>query len=115
MYFCHTLGESTIDDNFLLPPPGAVDNSIFIRHNHLSTEYDSDPKLLEEPCRPKLKETIRLEESRDGKGPWKKWGPYLSERQWGTVREDYSDNGDAWDYFRTIRPASGPIDGERTG
>ena len=28
---------------------------------------------------------------------WKKWGPYLSERQWGTVREDYSANGDAWD------------------
>ena len=31
--------------------------------------------------------------------PWKRWGPYLSERQWGTVREDYSDNGDAWSYF----------------
>ena len=30
---------------------------------------------------------------------WKSWGPYLSERQWGTVREDYSDNGDAWNYF----------------
>jgi hypothetical protein len=30
---------------------------------------------------------------------WKKWGPYLSERQWGTVREDYSSNGNAWDYF----------------
>ncbi len=44
-------------------------------------------------------ETIRLEEARDGKAPWKKWGPYLSERQWGTVREDYSWGGDAWDYF----------------
>jgi hypothetical protein len=31
--------------------------------------------------------------------PWRKWGPYVSERQWGTVREDYSDNGDAWNYF----------------
>jgi hypothetical protein len=31
--------------------------------------------------------------------PWRKWGPYLSERQWGTVREDYSANGNAWDYF----------------
>ena len=31
--------------------------------------------------------------------PWKKWGPYLSERQWGTVREDYSGDGDAWNYF----------------
>jgi hypothetical protein len=38
-------------------------------------------------------EQTRLQESRDGKAPWKKWGPYLSERQWGTVREDYSDNG----------------------
>ena len=37
-------------------------------------------------------------EARDGV-PWKRWGPYLSERQWGTVREDYSDNGDAWSYF----------------
>ena len=31
--------------------------------------------------------------------PWRKWGPYLSERQWGTVREDYSQDGNAWDYF----------------
>ena len=40
----------------------------------------------------------RLEEAVQG-APWKKWGPYLSERQWGTVREDYSENGDAWNYF----------------
>jgi hypothetical protein len=44
-------------------------------------------------------EQKRLIEARDQKVPWKKWGPYLSERQWGTVREDYSDNGDAWSYF----------------
>lgn len=44
-------------------------------------------------------EHIRLTEARDSKYPWKKWGPYLSERQWGTVREDYSGNGDAWNYF----------------
>ena len=44
-------------------------------------------------------EQIRLEEAREQKVPWKKWGPYLSERQWGTVREDYSENGDAWNYF----------------
>jgi hypothetical protein len=44
-------------------------------------------------------EQIRLQEARDRNIPWKKWGPYLSERQWGTVREDYSDNGDAWNYF----------------
>ncbi len=33
------------------------------------------------------------------KTPWRKWGPYLSERQWGTVREDYSQDGNAWDHF----------------
>lgn len=46
-----------------------------------------------------VKEQKRLNDARDGGIPWKKWGPYLSERQWGTVREDYSDNGDAWNYF----------------
>ena len=45
------------------------------------------------------KEQNRLEESRRGIASWKKWGPYLSERQWGTVREDYSEGGDAWNYF----------------
>ncbi len=44
-------------------------------------------------------EQVRLEAARDKKVPWKKWGPYLSERQWGTVREDYSESGDAWNYF----------------
>jgi len=44
-------------------------------------------------------EKQRLDEARAEGIPWKKWGPYLSERQWGTVREDYSDNGNAWDYF----------------
>jgi len=44
-------------------------------------------------------EQTRLTEDREGKTPWKKWGPYLSERQWGTVREDYSPNGDAWNFF----------------
>jgi Glycosyl hydrolase family 63 C-terminal domain len=44
-------------------------------------------------------EAVRLQEARIRKVPWKKWGPYLSERQWGTVREDYSQDGNAWDYF----------------
>lgn len=44
-------------------------------------------------------ENRRLQAEREGTIPWKKWGPYLSERQWGTVREDYSSNGDAWNYF----------------
>ncbi|HTP97904.1 MAG TPA: glucosidase [Casimicrobiaceae bacterium] len=44
-------------------------------------------------------EQKRLDEAREQSVPWKRWGPYLSERQWGTVREDYSDDGNAWDYF----------------
>jgi hypothetical protein len=44
-------------------------------------------------------EAKRLEAARTENVPWKKWGPYLSERQWGTVREDFSENGDAWNYF----------------
>ena len=44
-------------------------------------------------------EQRRLNEAREKGTPWKKWGPYLSERQWGTVREDYSQDGDAWNYF----------------
>ena len=44
-------------------------------------------------------EQKRLNDAREQAIPWKKWGPYLSERQWGTVREDYSADGNAWDYF----------------
>jgi hypothetical protein len=51
------------------------------------------------PERGKTAEELRLDEAREKGVPWKQWGPYLSERQWGTVREDYSDNGDAWNYF----------------
>src|SRR5688572_23081379 len=50
----------------------------------------------------KTHETIegeRLTEARTGAVAWKRWGPYLSDRQWGTVREDYSPHGTAWDYF----------------
>jgi hypothetical protein len=44
-------------------------------------------------------EELRLQEDRERKANWKRWGPYLSERQWGTVREDYSAYGAAWEYF----------------
>ena len=44
-------------------------------------------------------EQKRLNDAREAGIPWKQWGPYLSERQWGTVREDYSQDGNAWDYF----------------
>src|SRR5678815_5137076 len=50
------------------------------------------PKIVRTP------EHLRLEEAREGK-KWRRWGTYLSERQWGSVREDYSASGDAWNYF----------------
>jgi hypothetical protein len=51
------------------------------------------------PTPAKTPEHQRLEQARTGQAPWKAWGPYLSERQWGTVREDYSSGGDAWNYL----------------
>ena len=45
------------------------------------------------------KERERLEDQKNGKENWQLWGPYLSERAWGTVREDYSEYGTAWEYF----------------
>src|SRR5262249_28015886 len=53
-------------------------------------------------------EQKRLNETREKGIPWKKWGPYLSERQWGTVREDYSHDGNAWDYFSHDQSRSRP-------
>ena len=47
----------------------------------------------------KSREEARLDESRQRKTHWKRWGPYVSEREWGTVREDYSANGTAWEYL----------------
>jgi hypothetical protein len=44
-------------------------------------------------------ERLRLQAMRESTEDWRRWGPYLSERQWGTVREDYSEDGTAWDYF----------------
>jgi hypothetical protein len=44
-------------------------------------------------------EARRLADARDRRGHWKRWGPYVSDRAWGTVREDYSPHGTAWDYF----------------
>src|SRR5207249_3084391 len=42
---------------------------------------------------------MNAEQNRLQQSGWRKWGPYLSERQWGTVREDYSEHGEAWNYF----------------
>ena len=52
-------------------------------------------------------EEQRLKEAHDKKIPCRKWGPYLSERQWGTVREDCSESGDAWNYFTHDHARSG--------
>ncbi len=56
-------------------------------------ERRTDPGFVD------ITEQRRLNEARETGIAWKKWGPYLSERQWGTVREDYSQDGNAWDYF----------------
>ena len=48
---------------------------------------------------PRTPEHERLAASNDDLAPWRLWGPYVAGRQWGTVREDYSPDGDAWDYF----------------
>jgi hypothetical protein len=66
------------------------------------TEPEQDRLRRPAPTRPgadRTPEHVRLEEARTGTTAWKAWGPYMSERQWGTVREDYSGGGDAWNYF----------------
>ena len=65
----------------------------------LGTNYDRRITHLEPG---QMHHDSRTDPTRPGsrtQHPWKKWGPYLSERQWGTVREDYSEGGDAWNYF----------------
>src|SRR5262245_64719837 len=70
----------------------------------LAGEYSEGPPMRrlrrarETTCMAREEER-RLQEATSPDTPWKKWGPYLSERQWGTVREDYSETGDAWNYF----------------
>jgi hypothetical protein len=58
-------------------------------------------------------EAHRLQAAQERTAHWRRWGPYLSERQWGTVREDYSPDGTAWDFFRTTKRAPGLIAGAR--
>ncbi|MCW2542126.1 MAG: glucosidase [Frankiales bacterium] len=53
----------------------------------------------EQPSAPQTAEHLRLAASPDDNSDWRRWGPYLAGRQWGTVREDYSADGDAWAYF----------------
>ena len=72
--------------------------------NPSSSKDTSRPKVFpvatdQPPNFVDVTEQKRLNEAREAGVPWKKWGPYLSERQWGTVREDYSQDGNAWGYF----------------
>src|SRR4030095_15754739 len=64
-----------------------------------SASYVTMRTLERMPRRALTAEEQRLEDTRSGKAAWRRWGPYVSERQWGTVREDYSANGTAWEYF----------------
>ena len=57
------------------------------------------------------KEGVRLVMIQQKRGHWNRWGPFLAERAWGTVREDYSADGDAWNYFPTITLVPEPTDG----
>ena len=63
------------------------------------TTPTSSPPTTEAPPPPETAEQLRLAEHAAGERPWKRWGPYVSERQWGTVREDYSPHGTAWEYL----------------
>jgi hypothetical protein len=76
----------------------AVSASVRLEPTVDSTREETVP-TERSPERAKTAEELRLDEARERRTPWKQWGPYLSERQWGTVREDYSENGDAWKYF----------------
>jgi Glycosyl hydrolase family 63 C-terminal domain len=65
------------------------------------SSFDMEQMMANTPTIAPVKtaEARRLDEARERGVPWRQWGPYLSERQWGTVREDYSSDGNAWDYF----------------
>ena len=65
--------------------------------------------------RDRVAEFGRLEDGLLSAGEWYRWGPYVSERQWGTVREDYSADGNAWDYLPHDRRGRGLTGGGRTG
>src|ERR1700724_2712409 len=71
-----------------------------IRKSKISQTKKNSPDLKAMPNESSMTaEEIRLAEDRARTKNWKRWGPYLSERQWSTVREDYSAGGSAWDYF----------------
>src|SRR5271163_1880098 len=71
-----------------------------MKESDTSTDRFKHPPEVSKPSvTDSTAEGARLIESRESQVPWRKWGPYLSERQWGTVREDYSEDGNAWEHF----------------
>jgi hypothetical protein len=86
-------------------PRSCANHDPFIPENHFAFSASTQEGDLMNPTERtpvapiETNEQKRLTESRELGIPWKKWGPYLSERQWGTVREDYSEGGDAWNFF----------------
>src|SRR5262249_20985162 len=70
-----------------------------LRVSCLPRRARSHSPVLEVDCDMANAEQQRLDDTRENGANWKQWGPYISERQWGTVREDYSDDGNAWRYF----------------
>ncbi|HUQ72326.1 MAG TPA: hypothetical protein VM165_22560, partial [Planctomycetaceae bacterium] len=75
---------------------GILDESLLSRH---CGRYDLAELMNDSPRFPMLAEDVRLQQSHQRTANWHRWGPYLSERQWGTVREDYSATGECWTYF----------------
>src|SRR5204863_96042 len=110
LLFCHRRDTRTRSFAFsgltispVLPGRAAVLSLVAVEPKH---DVYSDPPIPvrispsgENMATQNLAEEQRLREARELGTPWKQWGPYLSERQWGTVREDYSQDGNAWDYF----------------
>src|SRR5262249_61623332 len=61
--------------------------------------HGDHPPMTTPMTMPMTMEEQRLRQAEERSAHWRRWGPYLAERQWGTVREDYSSGGTAWDYF----------------
>ncbi len=80
-----------------LPARTRFDGAIFLGGDVRAWSILAPNHHFEMP--PTNAELTRLQEDKQRQAYWRKWGPYLSERQWGTVREDYSATGEAWDYF----------------
>jgi hypothetical protein len=72
---------------------------IRVRPTNSETDRNVCPTQFMDTCKPTTAEELRLGEDTRREKNWKRWGPYVAERQWGTVREDYSPNGACWNYF----------------